>query len=325
MKKFSFAAVLLLSAAVISTGCGRRTGSVGDAQPVMEEVQEDTAPYITEEETEPELGDEFTEPAEADDAAETEPATQPEEKQPYTVNAQEGVFVYDGADVLSEAEEAEVSETLKLLYEKYLINAAVVTADAIGDDYPYTFAQNAYNTIYEGRGSGFLLLINNDTNYDSLYRTGRCQTYITDSDENEAFYWATRDIVGGDYKSAVLRMLELAKKCPEHIFDNIDKLSQEQAEQIEKQLADCDADISLLVTTNSTGKTNDEVCRSYYDRRYSDGQGYMVMLDADNNTFTIVSDQSLPSGLERAKAMAEKLAGSGKIAEAINEIAGKLS
>ncbi|MBQ1463678.1 MAG: hypothetical protein IIZ18_02610, partial [Ruminococcus sp.] len=183
----------------------------------------------------------------------------------------------------------------------------------------------AYNTIYEGRGSGFLLLINNDTNYDSLYRTGRCQTYITDSDENEAFYWATRDIVGGDYKSAVLRMLELAKKCPEHIFDNIDKLSQEQAEQIEKQLADCDADISLLVTTNSTGKTNDEVCRSYYDRRYSDGQGYMVMLDADNNTFTIVSDQSLPSGLERAKAMAEKLAGSGKIAEAIKEIAGKLS
>ncbi|MBQ3915691.1 MAG: TPM domain-containing protein, partial [Ruminococcus sp.] len=276
-------------------------------------------------ETEPELGDEFTEPEEADDAAEAEPVTQPEEKQPYTVNAQEGVFVYDGADVLSEAEEAEVSETLKLLYEKYLINAAVVTADAIGDDYPYTFAQNAYNTIYEGRGSGFLLLINNDTNYDSLYRTGRCQTYITDSDENEAFYWATRDIVGGDYKSAVLRMLELAKKCPEHIFDNIDKLSQEQAEQIEKQLADCDADISLLVTTNSTGKTNDEVCRSYYDRRYSDGQGYMVMLDADNNTFTIVSDQSLPSGLERAKAMAEKLAGSGKIAEAIKEIAGKLS
>ena len=59
MKKFSFAAVLLLSAAVISTGCGRKTGSVGDAQPVMEEVQEDTASYITEEETEPELDDEF--------------------------------------------------------------------------------------------------------------------------------------------------------------------------------------------------------------------------------------------------------------------------
>ena len=325
MKKFSFAAVLLLSAAVISTGCGRKTGSVGDAQPVMEEVQEDTASYITEEETEPELDDEFTVPEEADDAAATEATTEPEEKQPYTVKAQEGVFVYDGADVLSETDEAEVSETLKLLYEKYLINAAVVTADAIGDDYPYTFAQNAYNTIYEGRGSGFLLLINNDTNYDSLYRTGRCQTYISDSQENEAFYWATRDIVGGDYKSAVLRMLELAKQCPEHIFDNVDELSQEQAEQIEKLLSDCDADISLLVTTNSTDKTNEEVCRSYCDRRYSDGQGYMVMYDAENKTFTIVSDQTLPSGLERAKTTAEKLAQAGKITEAVKEIAGKLS
>ena len=82
MKKFSFAAVLLLSAAVISTGCGRKTGSVGDVQPVMEEVQEDTASYITEEETEPELDDEFTVPEEADDAAATEATTEPEEKQP---------------------------------------------------------------------------------------------------------------------------------------------------------------------------------------------------------------------------------------------------
>ena len=79
------------------------------------------------------------------------------------------------------------------------------------------------------------------------------------------------------------------------------------------------------MTTNSTDKTNEEVCRSYCDRRYSDGQGYMVMYDAENKTFTIVSDQTLPSGLERAKTTAEKLAQAGKITEAVKEIAGKLS
>ena len=327
MKKISVAAVFLLSAMIFSTGCSKKTGSVEEtAQPVMEEIQEDTASYMDEEETETLPDEELSEPEEDDISPETEPATEAdEEKSPYKITAKEGVFVYDGADVLDDAAEAEVTAALKELYEKYLINAALVTADAIGDEYPYTFAQNAYNTIYEGRGSGFLLLINNDTNYDSLYRTGRCDTFISDSDENEAFYWATREIVSGDYKTAVLRMLELAKNCPEHVFDNVGALSAEQSQETEKLLADCNGDISLLVTTNSTDKSNEEVCRSYYERRYSDGNGYMIMLDADKKTFTIVSDQTLPSGLDKAKTAAEKLAQTGKFTEAVKELTGKLS
>ncbi len=119
--------------------------------------------------------------------------------------AAESNYVFDNAGLLSSEEKAALNSYCEMLYRERLINAAVVTTDDIGEKTPYQFADDNYNEIYQGRGSGFLLLVNNDTNSDYLYRTGSCLAAVPEGADSLAFYWATKDMVAGDYYSAVLR------------------------------------------------------------------------------------------------------------------------
>ena len=112
MKKFSFAAVLLLSAAVISTGCGRKTGSVGDAQPVMEEVQEDTASYITEEETEPELDDEFAQDVSEFDTLEEYKVSVKERLEKTKADSAKSAQMNEALDQVAAAAEIEIPDAI---------------------------------------------------------------------------------------------------------------------------------------------------------------------------------------------------------------------
>lgn len=233
----------------------------------------------------------------------------------------EGTYVYDNAKILSKEDISACNNYAEWLYENYLINTAVVTVNELDGKAPYDYAANAYNKIYEGKGSGLLLLINNDTNIDILYKTGSCNTFISTEDTDLALYWATKEIVAGDYKSAILRMLKLGENCPQHIFDNANIFSIEQINTLESLFSSYKNEVSLLATNNPSETPNEEILRSYYDRRYKDGKGYMLMLDIYSNSLLAFSDEPLPDSFESALKKANESVKKGDYQVAVQSVA----
>ena len=287
MKKIFILAAASLTAAMSLTACAGKNSSTAPAPA----PQPQTGAVTASEET-------TTQPSSEETSA--EPATAPAVTVHPDLKPAEGTYVYDKAKLLDSETTAACNDYAELLYEKYLINAAVVTVDKLEGQDAYTYAAEAYNDIYNGMGSGLLFLFNNDTGTDILYKTGSCQSYISDEAEKDAFYWATKEIVSGDVKNALLRMLQLGEKCPEFVFNNAGLLTNEQAGELERILSSGKNEAAILLTSNSTGKTNEEVLKSYYERRFKDGKGYMAMIDSQTKKVIVHSAQQMPSGADAA-------------------------
>ena len=287
LKKFFMLTSISLTAALISVGCAGKSSSTATPEPPTAAITQSSDTAVTES-TDSETATATT------TAADNKPVID------HNIKSAEGTYVYDEAKLLDSEAFKTCNDYAGMLYEKYLINAAVVTADKLDGQDPYAYAADAYDDLYEGRGSGLLLLLNNDTGRDILYTTGGCQSYITDEAEKEAFFWSTKDIVAGDYKSAVLRMLQLGEKCPEYVFNNAGLISAEQVGKLERTLSSGNNPAALLLTTNSTGKSNEDILKSYYTRRFKDGKGYMAMIDAQSKKVIAYSSQPLSSDIENA-------------------------
>lgn len=246
------------------------------------------------------------------------PTTQPVAET--VINASAGIYVYDNAEVLSPEAVANCNNYASQLYSERLINAAVVTTSKLDGKTPYEYAQEAYNELYEGKGSGFLLLINNDTNTDYIYRTGSCQTYVTEDDEKQELYWATKEIVSDDYEGAVLRLMKLAEECPTHLFDNISAFSAEKGNELNSNIAACKSELSVLITSNGTGVPNAELLQTYFDRRYSGGEGTMLLIDTATGTVTVKSGGEISKDLSSAVSKANAEAAKGNYEVAITAV-----
>ncbi len=254
-------------------------------------------------------------------AVTTEPASKPPE---HVLKPEAGKLIYDEAGVLDEAAKQEITAKAEELYKNRLINAAVITVSNIGGQDPLAYAQEAYNDIYEGRGSGLLYLINNDTGNDILYLTGRCRTSVSEDTEKDAMYWATREIVSGDYKAAVGRMFALAENSSQHVFDNAGIFSEDVTAELEAKLNSGANDLSLLATANTTGKPNTEILTQYYSRRYQDGSGYMILLDTESKSLSVHSGKPLPADIETVLKNANALAAKGDYSGAVGAVADSL-
>lgn len=237
------------------------------------------------------------------------------------VETAEGTYVYDKAQLLSSEDFKACNDYAGWLYNEYLINAAVVTASDLGGKSPYDYAAEAYNEIYQGRGSGLLLLINNDTNNDLLYKTGCCLASIKQTDENTAFFWATRELINGDYKSAILRLMQLGESCSSFIIDNAEVFSEEQLSELSGLLALSSTKVTLLASSNSSATPNTEILKSYYDRKYKDGQGIMLMLDTKSKTIMAGVNEELPEELASALKEANLLAAKSDYVGAVKKAA----
>ncbi len=205
-----------------------------------------------------------------------------------------GSYVYDNANLLSAEDISSLNNYCEWLYENRLLNTAVVTVDDLGGASPAEYAEKSYIDIYSGRGSGMLLLINNDTNNDYLYKKGSCTSYISESAETLAFSLATREIVNGNYQSAALSILMLGEACPSYVFDNAGIFTPEQLSELEAFCKDSEMNVSILATSNGTGSSNEEICKSYHDRRYSSEKGFMIMVDTASSTLAVVPSDELP-------------------------------
>lgn len=244
--------------------------------------------------------DELTQQSSADSLAEsvTEPSTVSD------IKPAVGKYVYDDAGVMSADGYNECNNYAEVLYEKYLINVAVVTVKSLNGMTAKEYAESAYTKIYENKGSGLLILINNDGGEDIVLRKGNCQNYISDENIKNAMYYETQKIVkDNDYGSAVMQLLKLGETCPLYVFDNAAIFTLEQAANLEALCKD--STVSVLATSNSTGKTNQDVAKEYYTRHYVKASGTLILLDNVTNTFTIIKDgQPLAADLTAANAQA---------------------
>jgi len=311
LKKFSAALISLLLTASLFCGCSddsKTSESASDSGYASEMTN----------------SNDYSEPASSHNSGEdsVEPDTQKPSNHELErdIKPAEGTYVYDYAKLLNSDDFSECNNYAELLYENFLINVAVVTTDDIEELTPEQYAEDVYNKLYGGRGSGFLLLINNDTNQDYIYKTGGCLASVPDEAQSEAFYWATQDMIGGNFKDAVMRLLKLAEYCPQHVFDNGGVFNADQSAALESSCTSGTQNVSVLATSNSTGKTNEEICRSYYNRRYGESGGYMIMLDTETKTITAVTNGELPAAISEAVTNANTLSTAGSYIEALNAV-----
>lgn len=240
----------------------------------------------------------------------TEPVTQPQTQEPsaeifaQSLEPAQGVYIYDNAKVLSQEDFNTCNNYAEWLCEKYLINAAVVTTQSLGEQTPAEYAQSSYNDLFASGGDGLLILINNDTNEDYIYKTGSCLSQISETDEAAALYTATAEIVAGDYKSAILRLLSLGETS-QYVFDDAGVFLDEHFTDLEALCSQTALNCSVVATGSTGTITSEELCRSYYDRKFKDGNGVLIMLDTSVPKITVVSDGVLPDNLNTIIAEAE--------------------
>ena len=204
--------------------------------------------------------------------------------QPFTernVEHSEGTYIFDKASLLSAEDIQACNDYAGWLYENKLINAAVVTTNDLEGKSPWDYAVDSFNEIYEGKGSGLVILINNATNEDIVYRTGSCLTNISQKSADNAMFWATKEIMGNSYRNAVMRLLQLGELC--------------------------------------SSLPNDEILKTYYKRRYNDVKGIMLMLDINSRTIIAYSDGKLPDKLSAQLKSANELAAHDDYIAAVNK------
>lgn len=299
----------ILAALVLFTGCADNSGKKSDKAADKAEVSYEADEDITENLV---------------DSAEDMTTVSESPTLPADIEAAEGTYIYDTANILSDEQFKSCNDYIETLYENYLLNAAVVTANDLGGASAEEYAAKMYTELYNGLGSGLLLLINNDTNEDYLYRTGSCATYVTDDAVKQTFYWATQDMVADDWQSAILRLMQLGEGCPSHIFDNASVFSAEEITEIENTLKGYKNNVSVLATTNNSERTDEDILNDYYERHCKDGSGYMLMLDTATNTVIVKSGSELPSDIESTLKTANDAAAKGTYKAAVLAAAEKL-
>ena len=211
------------------------------------------------------------------------------------VQPQDGVFIYDKAATLTNTEFDECNEYAKMLYSRYLLNTAVVITNDLAGMSAETYAAKAYSELYSGTESGLLFLVNNATQEDILYKAGQCSRFIDEVSERDELYHATKYLVVGNYKDAILTMLKLGEKCPVNIVDSCNAFDDDTALEFNASLENCANSVTLVAENNTSELPAAELAGRYYSRKYADEAGYLILLDKKTRSVTAVTQGELPA------------------------------
>lgn len=214
--------------------------------------------------------------------------------------------LYDNAGVLDNAGKKNIQQLLDNLNAENMLDAAFISTDDLGGGDPYAYAETAYKKIFKESSNGVLLLINNDTNEDILYKYGNISNYINGDAETTAFNSATKKIVSGNYEEAAIELLSLAKKAPSHIFDYAGVFTPEQLSELEKLASESKEPVSLAAVS---GTDDIDYGKKLAKRRYPDGKGTLILYNTAAHKFTIHSEKQVGKDMKNAVASANKMSG----------------
>ncbi len=205
--------LLLCLALLCLTGCSKT-----DSSSVPEETQPETA---------------------AETAGETEAPTETEPAPVRDIAARAAslrkagdTYVFDECGVLDGETVKTYNNYLGWLAETRLLCTTVVLTDDLNGSSPEAFAQTYYQTLWGTGTSGFLVLINNDTGQDCIYREGVVSSYVDDAAVSLAIAQASPALVEGRYADALEIFLPLGERIPDRILERSGTLSPEQVQAL---------------------------------------------------------------------------------------------
>ncbi len=154
----------------------------------------------------------------AETAAPTEAA--PKSPAERVQGADKTQHIFDECGVLADA--GVLEEYAAELAAQYGMHVAVVITQQLGGLSPEAFAAAYYNALYGADSTGFLVLLNNDTNQDTVYTAGTCVQYLTQQEIALAIAQATPLLVKGEYDAAAKRVLQLGE-CMQHASETTEE------------------------------------------------------------------------------------------------------
>jgi len=132
------------------------------------------------------------------------------------------VHIFDEEHLFSEEVTQKYNDYLEWLSVTRQINTATVITTHLDGVTPEEFAKGYYQTLYGTDSSGFLLLINNDTGNDFIYRQGACASDMRDP--SPEIFRATPQLVEGNYAADLETLLTIGEQIPEFAFDRADAI-----------------------------------------------------------------------------------------------------
>lgn len=139
-------------------------------------------------------------------------------------------YIFDEQNVLTDEEKKQYNNYLGWLCTSRQIKAAAVITDSLGGISAPEFARSYFETLFGGDASGFLLLVNNDTNEDQIYRAG---TFASQSaDPARYIAKATPALVEQRYADALELLLPVGETVSDRIFDQCNALTAEQRQTL---------------------------------------------------------------------------------------------
>ena len=197
--------------------------------------------------------------------------------------------VFDECGVLDDAALTHYDDYLEGMWESRMICAAVIITDALNGSTPEMYAQERYRELY-GEESGYLVLINNDTNIDYVYEEGVCAELI--GDVSLPIAQATPHLVECDYTAALDILLPIGMKVPELVYDRSGLFSAEQVQTLADIAAAVPERCCVLLSRDVPEPTEEETEESVLDA-YAEGirsrlnAGALLVIDLTHNRCVI--------------------------------------
>ena len=165
-------------------------------------------------------------------------------------------YIYDELGVLTDEEKKQYNDYLGWLCSSRQVKAAAVLTGQLGGASPEDFAKRYFETLYGAHETGFLVLINNDTNRDCIYRAGSCAALLSGTDT--AIAKATPCLVEERYADALEILLPAGESLSDRIFDRCGALTAEQVQTLDALAKTAENKVCVLLTDALPGETPPE-------------------------------------------------------------------
>ena len=154
--------------------------------------------------------------------------------------------LFDLCKALTDKENEMINTYALHISDTYHLNASVLITDNLEDSEPSEYAENCYKELFKNT-PGFLLLVNNETGNDYIYRNGYTSLFITD-DEIQLIFAEISPLLVTDktYDGIKTAFDSVSTLLPQHAIDRSGTLSKEEINEIESIISDSESDDEQL-------------------------------------------------------------------------------
>lgn len=201
------------------------------------------------------------------------------------------VFINDGADCLTSAEEEELYTLLERAADRADINIAVVTKDDFSDTTPATYARQTLNALFGGESDSMVLLVqadfDNENAYDYIEMSGRAYSkYYTHINELFEAYYAGK--ASGGYADGIKSFCDFftgasASAVYDAVITDYDGVLTDTEEvyllSVMQNTADeIECNVGVVITSDRGGLTPKQYADNFADESFGYGSSNIVLL-----------------------------------------------